>query len=317
MIGDIADPRVADAIGSAFGGVAGEMRGRADRSREREAEGQRGTREDTYTDILIDEMGGRLAEGIAERLRAVVPDDFEAEIEFHATNFPVGEECKYGADIGIRTTIRTPHFFSVKGVLIQCKRMFPSPAASQGGSFPELRGRGERQAEDMLRITPASFFMLFNSGPQSWLIDTSGVPAGTICPMDGPIPHPKRGRLGSSCPYWANSHGGIWDMGIALIPASRVLALSAAASTAGAQFPIDAATVLQGALPFGVFMTDLLAGCFVGDVREAVVRLTTPPHRRRDAELGLGPDDPFRGFAIRRYLDINLSSTPEGRNVRR
>jgi hypothetical protein len=167
----------------------------------------------------------------------------------------------------------------------------------------------------MLRVTPASFFMLFNSGSQRDLLNLTSIPVGTICPMDGSssIATEKRARIGSSCPVWEASAGSIWDLGIAIIPAARVLALSAAAKSRGALFPTSVDIILRGGLPFGVFMVDLFASCFVGDVREEVVRIVTPP-KLRDSMFPLTglTDNEFDGFAIRNYIDIEITVGQRG-----
>ncbi len=179
MIGMIKDPRVGMGIGDLFGGVACDLRDRASESRHAEELGERGYREDSLTDELVHKMRGAISrrlETISDQFRQV---GFETSIEFTPTNLPVSEETRYGADIGIRTVIRTNDIVIVKGMLIQCKRMYQRPVLS----YPELRGRGEQQAKDMLRITPASFFMLFNFGQQADLLDLTSIPIGTLCPM--------------------------------------------------------------------------------------------------------------------------------------
>jgi hypothetical protein len=306
MIGIFGDPQVAVEVGGMFGSAAGDIRGRANRSLDAEEQGERATREDSYTDELVDQMRSAIADklsGLSQRLSNI---GVKVDIEFHATNFPVSEETQYGADIGIRTTLRTPEAEVVKGILVQCKRMF-SPASSP--SYKELPGRGEKQARDMLRITPASFFMLHNFGKQSDLLDWATVPTGTICPMNeaGLITPPKRANIGSSCPHWASSTGSIWDMGIAMLPAARVLALSTRAASRGVKLPHDVATILRGCLPLGVFVTDLLGACFVGDVREEVVRIVSPPKLRQPPTV---PTALFAldSYMVRHHIDLVVST---------
>lgn len=206
--------------------------------------GDKRTREDSFTDQLLDRMDGAIRERLEAIGRTLSNTGVSVSVAFESSNLTATEEHKYGADIGVRVTVRSPGFTSVKAVLIQCKRMY-GPAGTP--TFPELRGRGEEQAKKMLRITPASFFMLYSFGSQPSLIDLAGVPVGMMCPInDSLIPPTTAQALGSGCPFWHHSDGSIWDMGISLISASRVLAYSAAATGAGAPFPVDAAT---GATP--------------------------------------------------------------------
>jgi hypothetical protein len=160
----------------------------------------------------------------------------------------------------------------------------------------------------MLRITPSSFFMLFNSGSQEDLLDMSSIPIGTLCPkFVDPIPLAMFPDVRRGCLLWQRSEGSLWDLGVAVLPAARVLALSAGCASKKVSFPTAADRLLRGCLPLGVFIVDLVASCFVGDVREEVVRLVTPPKLRDEQfpETGLAPDD-FAGFAVRHYLKIEI-----------
>lgn len=310
MLGMINDPRAAMEIGTLFGGVAGDLRDRCSESHVAEERGERGTREDSLTDELVHVMRGAISRGLEELGGRLRQTGVDASIEFEPTNMPVSEETQYGADIGIRTIIRARDAVTVKGMLVQCKRMY----RRKRPSYPELSARGEQQAKDMLRITPASFFMLFNSGSQEDLLDMTSIPIGTLCPVDeGETPPEERRTIGRNCPYWGRSSGGLWDLGVAVLPAARVLALSAGCTSKGLSFPQAADRVLRGCLPLGVFMVDLFASCFVGDVREEVVRLVTPPALRDEQPpvTGLRPD--FAGFAVRHYLTIEVTAR-EGRS---
>jgi len=306
VIGIFGDPTVAVEVGGLFGGAAGDIRTRANRSLDAEDQGERATREDSYTDIFVDQLRGAISERLTGLSQRLSNSGIKVEIDFHATNLPVSEETQYGADIGIRATLRTPQAEIVKGILVQCKRMF-GPAKKP--SYKELPGRGEKQARDMLRITPASFFMLHNFGTQQRLLNWASVPTGTICPVDQSmtITTPMLTNIGDQCASWANSAGGIWDMGIAILPATRVLALSEKAQSQGAKLPHDAPTILRGCLPLGVFMTDLLGACFVGDVREEVIRMVTPPKLRQPPTA---PSALFRldNYIVRRHISLNITA---------
>ena len=72
----------------------------------------------------------------------------------------------------------------------------------------------------------------------------------------------------------------------------------------------DSGSVAAGAMHLKMpFIIDLFALCFVGDPREEVVRLVTPPSLR-DRLVGTGglPADPFRGFAVRHFWKIEHSA---------
>ena len=307
MIGMFPNPQVAVEVGGLFGGAAQDVRDRANTSREAEIQGERAAAEPSYTDEFVYQMRTSIRRRLDEVAGRLANVGTQVQIEFHPMNLPVSEENLYGADIGLRATLRTPEAVIVKGILIQCKRMYGS---SRSASYDELRGRGEQQSRDMLRITPASFFMLYNFGEQKTLLELSSIPVGTICPVENSaLMDFARSNVGSSCPFWENSKGGIWDMGIAMLPAARVLALSAGATARKSKFPVDAATILRGCLPLGVFIVDLFASCYVGDVREEVVRLVTAPEQRELSlpTIGLATND-FQGFAVRHYIDIAISS---------
>lgn len=306
MIGNIADPRIADAVGSLFGNASGAVRENVNESFDAEERGERATREDSYTEDIVRIMRRTINNWLEEYGRRVSELGVDIAVEFTPSQLPVKDETEYGADIGIRATIRTPRVVILKGMLIQCKRMY-GPLSNP--SFPELRGRGERQARSMLRMTPASFYMLFNAGDQGTLLNYTSVPGGTLCPYDSfeLIRSSKREEIGSNCPYWMRSSGSIWDLGVAILPASRVLALSAASQLSGSPIPVDASTILRGCLPFGVFMVDLFASCFVGDPRDSIVRLVTPPALRNNyPAVGLTDSD-FDDFAVRYYLDVSIT----------
>jgi hypothetical protein len=256
MIGIINDQRVADAVGRLFGQSSSSIRDFVNESFGAEERGERAAREDTYTDKLVVQFRGAISDTLKEFSERFRETGVSFNIEFTPVNLPVGEENRYGADIGIRVQIHTPRVTVVKGMLFQCKRIY---APRHDPKFPELRGRGEEQCKKMLQLTPASFFLLYNGGNQRDLINYSSVPNGMICPVgdDGRIPYPIRQSLGENCQNWQESGASDWDMGIAVLPATRLLAWSYTAKTSGRPIPIDAATVLRGCLPFGVFMVDL------------------------------------------------------------
>lgn len=309
MIGYVPDPRLSIAVGNAFGQAASKIRTRASESvRAEEDRGERSTREETYTDELINLMRDSIRAQIETAASSFLAGGGRSSIEFESASLPVLDETRFGVDIGLRVTIRTSTAIVVKGILIQCKRMY-GPQSSP--TYPRLRDDGETQARRMLRLTPASFFVLFNFGSQIDLLDWASVPAGMLCPVDDRpfIPADKREQIGNACPHWARTEGSIWDLGISVLPASRVLSISAASRMASTPFPVEAPLILRGCLPLGMFIVDLLASCFVGDPREEVVRLVTAPRLRERfvSVTGLSAHPDFEGFAVRHYIDVTIT----------
>ncbi len=96
MIGMFGDPQLAVGVGGVFGGAAGDLRGRADRSVEAEEQGERATREDSYTDELVDQMRGSISHKLGELSERLSNSGGRVEVEFRGTNLPVSEETRYG-----------------------------------------------------------------------------------------------------------------------------------------------------------------------------------------------------------------------------
>jgi hypothetical protein len=226
---------------------------------------------------------------------------FRLQVDLVATNMPVGEETKYGADLGLRLSVKSYNATIVKGVLVQAKRM-----RSHNGQllYPELKGQGERQARDMLRVTPAAVFFCYNFGDQRDLLQH------VLSASRWPVLL-RDLVLFANGDEWDTDLNDLWDMGIAVVPANYILALSASAQARNVTMPTDAPTILGGSVPLGFFVTDLLGSCFVGDPRESVVRLCTAPALRDKLFPDVGLEsDPFRGFAVRHMLDVRLTQLP-------
>lgn len=154
MIGIFGNPQVAVEVGGIFGSAAQDIRDRASSSLRAEEEGERGAREDSYTDEFIYQMRSRISHGLNDVARRLSNTGTKVEINFHTTNLPVSEENRYGADIGLRIIFRTYQAVLVKGLLIQCKRMYP-PASKP--SYQELRGRGESRQDTCSALLPPLF----------------------------------------------------------------------------------------------------------------------------------------------------------------
>lgn len=302
MLGSLNDPRVATAVGNALGRASQIVREHRNASARDERLGERAREETADTADLCRDLKGAIANEVERLTSNVLGGGRRVSIEFYPTNLPVGDENRSGADIGVRVYVRTPRFSITKGALFQCKRMYGELPRRR--SYQEIAGRGEKQAEDMLKLTPASFFLLFNSGDSRELLSLAGQPLIACCPamcerLPKDLPWP------CDCLFQGNNSA--FDMGIAVLPASRVYAASREAHEHGGKISTRIEDILPGSLPFGVFMVDLLASCFVGDVREDIVRLTTPPALRDARATGLPNIDP-RDFPIRHFLDIGIEA---------
>lgn len=305
MFGPFGDPRVAITVGQVFGAASEKVRERRDRSMEREQQGNRARREDSDTDELIDDFETCVLTEVERLTSSIRETGIEMDVEFYPTNLPVGEENRYGADFGVRFHLEGSGFNITKAVLFQNKRTFGAPESQ---SFDQLRGDGEAQAEKMLKMTPASFFLLFNGLP----IRTVGEwikPPAVWWPYyeefaSFPYPWPGLWR-------WAELNEpnfGIWNTGIMVLPASRVFAESRVTKQQGGTLPTAARHWLRAALPFGVFMADMLGSCFVGDVRDDLITLVTPPNLRDLTSTGV-PDLEPTMVPVRRLMNIAIRGT--------
>jgi hypothetical protein len=302
MLGSIKDPRVAAAVGEAFGRASQSVRTNRNASARDEQLGERAREETSDTADLCKDLKGAIRQQVDRLTGSSLGGGRKVSIELYPTNLPVGDENQSGADIGVRVFIQTPRFSITKGALFQCKRMYGTLPRKR--SYKEIEGRGEEQAEKMLRVTPASFFLLFNSGDPRELLTLAGQPVTACCPsmcklLQGACPWP--------CDCILTGGSSTFDMGIAVLPATRIYAASREARQRGGKISTAVDHILPGSLPFGVFMVDLLASCFVGDIREDVVQLVTPPKLRDARSSGLPNIDP-RDFPIRNFLDVGIEA---------
>lgn len=305
MFGPFSDPRIATGIGGIFGEASERVRQRRHRSTKREDLGSPARIETSDSDDLIDDFQAAVSGAVESLGREVLEPGTRLEVEFHAEDLRGPQENQWGPDFGVRLHIAAPGFSVTKGVLLQCKRTYRQTSAP---AFDELRGRGEEQAEKMLSLTPASFFLLFNGlvGPD--------LPQWFTQPVQWNPFTSKFSITGMSwLEFWSQAFKGddpfqMWNTGVAVLPASRVFAESRYQKTHNGLLPTDAKHWLPASLPFGVFMADLVGSCFVGDVREQVVRLVTPPKLRDFANTGIPDFDPTR-FPIRRLMDVRVTSS--------
>jgi hypothetical protein len=304
VIGSIDDPRVLARIGAACGDAAHGVRHRLTTAAHKEAEGQSGTREEGATEDVanaldaIDALGDLLTERLNGELTAA--DGKKVRIEFRTEKAPQGEENAFGLDLGVGVIIETPGYSAHKAILVQCKRMYGLGA---GGTFHKMREDGEAQARDMLSITPASFFFLFNSGD-----------AGDLFKMMRPQPYPMYPWFTEHRP-WEPEY---FDPGVTVLSAARVLAMADGAKASGRAFPVGAAEVLAASVPLGEFIVGLFAPCHVGDVRLPVLQLATPPTRRKETTGGLDvPVPPLGTLEPRRFFEFRFTKEGEVREKER
>jgi hypothetical protein len=286
MLVDAIDPRIAAAVGGAFGSAASAVGEKMERSAAREERGERAYREDTITEEFLDQFGDALTEafaGIRDPLAAIGAG---VGITYEAVNLPVADETVVGADIGIRVRIRTSRSNITKALLVQCKR---AHLKGLGYVYDALYDDGPKQARDMLRITPASFFFLFNH-----------VTPATTRYVNGHLTPLSAGWLIYTAIAGLDA---LADPSVTVMPAAQVEAVS----RTGARLPRQAHEVLPGTAPLGYFMSAMFTTCFVGDPRPAVVRVATPP-AQRDAVAPLPDDDDghFEHIFVRRSLALDL-----------
>lgn len=303
MFGPFSDPRVGVEIGGIFGRASERIRERRERSVERERVGNRARAEPSDTDHLIDDFESAIRHEVGELGRRTVGELAEFGVEFYPTNLPVGEETRYGADFGVRLHMEADGFNITKGVLFQCKRMYDG---ARSPSYDALRGDGEEQAERMLKVTPASFFLLFN-GVRAETVGEWMKPPSALFPFYEEFrPFPFAWR-----DFWRfirhmDPPYALWNTGVTVLPASRVYAESRIARREAKALPIDAQHWARASVPLGLFMADLFGSCFVGDVRTSVLRLVTPPALRDLGATGVDDEDASL-LPVRRLMNVRVA----------
>jgi hypothetical protein len=90
-----------------------------------------------------------------------------------------------------------------------------------------------------------------------------------------------------------------------VLPASRVYAESRVSAKEGNPLPVDARHWLRASLPIGIFMADMFGSCFVGDVRDDIVKYVTPPKLRDLESTGVPDFDPSM-FPVRRLMNLSI-----------
>jgi len=107
--------------------------------------------ETTLTENLIDTVNE-----IASQ-EPIVDEESQARLRVRAAKNKY--EGEMGADLGVILDVNFHKHIFQKAILVQSKRVFNK---GKRWEYTELRRRGKKQANDMLRITPASFFFLYN-----------------------------------------------------------------------------------------------------------------------------------------------------------
>lgn len=286
-------PEAGAVLSEGFGGVARIIHDSMEEWSQREGDGEKAAREETHTERLLSELKQQFTADspLGRKLGGA-----GISVTCETFNAPQRDETKYGIDVGMRVSIEYTGFKITKAILIQCKKM---SKVSEGGVFGQLRDDGESQAKKMLRVTPASFFMLYSAGDNWELLKKAD--RLRRCGFCGE--HTCDIFLGC---FLCHKDGGLsWDMGVSLIPASRVLAYTYGKGRG--KFPIESDVVLRGALPLGVFMSDMVVSCMIGDVRREVIDIVTPPGKRDSHSTGLAPrwvDD----LNASSYIDLRISA---------
>lgn len=294
MFGPFSDPVVAVEIGDVFGRASERIREARVRSADRENVGNRARVETSDTDDLIDQFESSVRASLDSLHDRVIRERTEFGVEFYPTNLPVSEESRFGADFGVRLHLEADGFNLTKGLLFQCKRMYGNAPRA---TYEALRGDGEAQAAKMLAVTPASFFLLFNGVRLEIVASWIKTPA-CLYPFDEILsPWSLNWRFRNSIEQFR-----MWNPGVTVLPASRVYAESRVARIASKSLSVDAEHWARASIPLGIFMADFFGSCFVGDVRESILRLVTPPKLR---DLGaIGVEDDISLMSIKRIMDI-------------
>jgi len=302
MFGPFANSSTAVEIGNIFGEAGERIRKMRELSAEREALGQRARVETSDTDSLIDDFETAVLASLNDVGRKAVGERTDVGIEFYPTNLRVSEETQSGADIGVRLHLEADGFNITKGILFQCKRMYGN---EQQASYDRLRGDGEAQAENMLKITPASFFLLYN-GVRAETIGRWIKPPACLSFVDerlGPFPFMFR-EFWQYDPLIEPPYS-LWNTGVTVLPAARVYAESRVSRRESKALSVDAQHWARASIPIGIFMADMFGSCFVGDVRSSVLRLVTPP-KLRDLNLTGIEDEESSLLPVRRLMNVRV-----------
>jgi hypothetical protein len=94
-----------------------------------------------------------------EELRKEIRELLGLYVNIYARKNEGINENKIGADLGIILNVTGDNIEIKKAILVQAKK---AKKNNNYISYPELKKRGKDQAQKMLRITPASFFFLYN-----------------------------------------------------------------------------------------------------------------------------------------------------------
>jgi len=234
-----------------------------------------GIGEDTLTDLLIDSLSGNHI-----KLRS---DEFPGlglnKTVFRFIARPI--EPKTGADIGVVLTTRNYDLTVTRSILIQCKKLrYREPDCAMTNytclGSPEYSNtlfgkRSERQATQLLSLTPSCFFLVYNPPLPAWRelavaeIDRRTKRLAYFANLDKEIQtHASRQELDGALR---------WFEGPVILPATSVMGcFSSAESRARAESASRSGIgrTLRYGLPLYDFMVnDFLQGK-VGDARESV-----------------------------------------------
>lgn len=296
MSNPLVDPEVAYSIGYVFGIASEKIRERRERSLKRASIGMSEYREETDMNSLIDAFETSVKDVVDDVVRQSAGGKASINVEFHA-NRVASEEQINGADFGVRLHAESSSYNISKAILFQCKRVY---MIDRGRSIVKLNDKDARnQAERMLNMTPASFFMIFSSEPCRKVLDWNRIPFWSWLQWDElrvrpPSRFAKRGDRDFLAAFAA-----MMSTGVMILPAARVYG-EARGRGKGRKGSRSAEYWLSDAVPLGVFMASALGACFVGDVREDILRIVTPPKLRKVYEN----EDDASMFSVQRIMDI-------------
>ena len=216
----------------------------------------------TLTDLLYEDY---LSEGprLFRLMSALEHNGLHIEVEGRVMNIP--EEAEFGADLGVVLQLQTDELTVEKATLLQAKRL--SLSGDNAGYNDLLTPHARRQARRMLRVTPASFFILYNP--------FAGRP---VKDREFAEEFPHRTRVNFLHPDVR--------VGIMVLPVMTQIGLGV---------PSSVERVTPYTLPFTNFFVDDFLQCKVGDGRRRTIQIASGRNERfpvrRSVTLSLSTAD--------------------------
>ncbi len=180
-----------------------------------------------------------------------------------------------GSDLGFCLTVRGPGLLTQRAILLQAKRLHPTPDEfTPGSSYGDLlQSDGREQARKMLDISPCSYFLLYN-------------PLG----LNAILSHRDSAiEIRSSLDYSTD--------GISVLPASIVEGMDRATWEAVGHLHSFTCSFVK-------FLVDDFIQGKVGDRSRRALRAALTRKLRRDLDLGGDDETPPPRFTITMTLDV-------------